>query len=135
MKMRLLDYGAKDRFFIHSIYEAIAVKGVENTIHFCYPERPYVSLGVHQVIESEINGDYCKENGFPFIRRDVGGGAVFLDDGQQFYHLVIKKEDCPADIPSFYEKFLNQRHLKNLLIHLYIPLLCQTYLRERILTF
>ncbi|MFC2154070.1 lipoate--protein ligase [Candidatus Altiarchaeota archaeon] len=105
-EIRLLDFGAKDRFFIHSVYEAIAAKGEVNTLHFCYPEKPYVSVGVHQVIERELDVEYCREHGYPIIRREVGGGAVFLEENQQFYHLIISKEDSPADMASFYEKFL-----------------------------
>lgn len=105
-EIRVIDSGACDRFFIHSVYEALAVVGEGNTLHLCYPESPYVSVGVHQVIDREIDTEYCEDMGIPFIRRDVGGGAVYLEPDQFFYHLVMRKEDTSGDIPAFYRRFL-----------------------------
>ncbi len=106
MQLRVVDSGACDRFFIHSVYEALAAVGDGNTLHLCYPETPYVSVGVHQVIEKEIDTGYCEANDIPFIRRDVGGGAVYLEPDQFFYHVVMRREDAPGDIASFYRRFL-----------------------------
>ncbi len=40
--------------------------------------------------EFEVDVEYCRARGFPVIRRQVGGGAVYLDEGQQFYHVIVK---------------------------------------------
>ncbi len=92
---RLVDLGAQDGLTIQSVYEAIAKyvgKGLSpNTIVLTYPSSPYVCIGVHQVPEFEVDVEYCRARGFPVIRRQVGGGAVYLDEGQQFYHVIVRE--------------------------------------------
>ena len=42
------------------------------------------------------------------IRREVGGGAVYLDSGQLFYQIILRKDrpNVPANKAAFYQKFL-----------------------------
>lgn len=72
------------------------------------PARPYVSIGYHQNARQEIDLEFTQSAGIPVFRREVGGGAVFLDGQQLFYQLVINPESSgvPADKFQFYEKFL-----------------------------
>ncbi len=55
------------------------------------PSSPYVCIGYHQNLEQEVDLDYCREHHIPVFRREVGGGAVFLDGNQLFYQLVLHK--------------------------------------------
>lgn len=108
-KWRLLDLGALDGYSIQSVYESIA-KFVgsgksPNTVVLCYPSEPYVCIGVHQIVFKEVNVEYCSSQGIPIVRRRQGGGAVYLDDGQQFYHLIMKSKG-PMDVEAFYRKYL-----------------------------
>jgi lipoate-protein ligase A len=72
------------------------------------PASPYVCIGYHQDLEKEVDVEFCKRNDIPIFRREVGGGAVYLDGDQLFYQLVIHKDNplAPADKGSFYRKFL-----------------------------
>jgi lipoate-protein ligase A len=72
------------------------------------PASPYVCLGYHQDARLEIDIDYVRENEIPLFRREVGGGAVYLDRGQLFYQFVFDKDDpeLPASKQSFYRKYL-----------------------------
>ena len=72
------------------IYHAQARVNVEG-INILAPSSPYVCIGYHQNLEQEVDLDYCKENGIPVFRREVGGGAVFLDGNQIFYQIVLHK--------------------------------------------
>ena len=111
-RWRLLNLGPLDGIVIQNIYEAVAwsiSRGLApNTIILCYPSHPYVCIGIHQLIELEIDTDYCSSHGIPIIRRQVGGGAVYLDDKQQFYQLVIHIDHPIAKktIPEFYKTIL-----------------------------
>jgi lipoate-protein ligase A len=72
------------------------------------PGSPYFCLGYFQDVEQEVDVDFCRENGIPIFRREVGGGAVYLDGEQLFYQLVIHRDNplTPAGKDAFYRKFL-----------------------------
>lgn len=72
------------------------------------PDSPYVCLGYHQDARAEIDLEYVNEHDIPLFRREVGGGAVYLDRGQLFYQFVFDKQDpaLPASKDAFYRKFL-----------------------------
>ncbi len=111
MKWRLIDFDALDGYSIQTVYEAVAKyvgKGtVPNTINLCYPESPYVCIGVHQEVEKEVDLEYCEKKNLPIIRRNVGGGTVYLDDGQQFYHVIVRQEGSSVlMVRDFFKKYL-----------------------------
>jgi len=73
------------------------------------PATPYVCIGFFQDLEQEVDVAYCRENDIPIFRREVGGGAVYLDGDQLFFQLVIHR-DNPL-VPdggklAFYRRFL-----------------------------
>jgi lipoate---protein ligase len=72
------------------------------------PATPYVCIGFHQDAQQEIDLDFTKENKIPVFRREVGGGAVYLDGQQLFFQLIIRRNrpGVPANIADFYMKFL-----------------------------
>ncbi len=95
-----------------NLYEAIGLavgRGeAPNTLLLNHPEKPFVNIGYHQVVEREINISYCKEKGFDIVRRSVGGGAILDGPWEQDYFIMINRgnPECPKNIPKFYEKFL-----------------------------
>jgi lipoate-protein ligase A len=72
------------------------------------PATPYVCIGYFQDVEQEVDVAYCREHDIPVFRREVGGGAVFLDGEQLFYQLVIHRDNplVPASKEAFYRQFL-----------------------------
>jgi lipoate-protein ligase A len=72
------------------------------------PGSPYVCIGYHQDAEQEVDIAYCQEHGIPIFRREVGGGAVYLDGAQLFWQLVIHKSNplVPPSKDAFYRRFL-----------------------------
>jgi lipoate-protein ligase A len=72
------------------------------------PASPYFCLGYFQDVEQEVDVDFCRQNDIPIFRREVGGGAVYLDGEQLFYQLVIHRDNplTPAGKDAFYRKFL-----------------------------
>ena len=89
------------------LYHALAELGREGLI-LLSPATPYVCIGFHQDAGREVDLDYCQANGLPVFRRDVGGGAVYLDSNQLFFQLVLRREDprIPTSKDIFYRKFL-----------------------------
>jgi lipoate-protein ligase A len=50
---------------------------------------PTASLGRHQDGAKELRLDYCREKGVEVVCRPSGGGALYLDAGQQAFSLVL----------------------------------------------
>jgi lipoate-protein ligase A len=72
------------------------------------PGSPYVCLGYFQDAAQEVDLDACQQQSIPVFRREVGGGAVYLDGEQLFYQLVIHRDNplVPAGWEAFYRRFL-----------------------------
>ena len=90
-----------------ALYHAAAHLGRE-ALFILRPATPYVCLGYHQDAQQEIDLSYAKANDIPVFRREVGGGAVYLDGMQLFFQLVLRRDrpGVPANIAEFYRKFL-----------------------------
>jgi len=89
------------------IYHALADLGRE-ALTLVSPATPYVCIGFHQDAEQEVDLDFCKKNNIPVFRRNLGGGAVYLDGKQLFFHLILHRDNpaIPHGKISFYKKFL-----------------------------
>jgi len=89
------------------IYHALAELGWE-ALSLVSPASPYVCIGFHQDVEQEVDLAYCNAKNIPVFRRDVGGGAVYLDGSQLFFQLILHKDhpEVPKNKEIFYRKFL-----------------------------
>ncbi|MBW2428053.1 MAG: lipoate--protein ligase family protein [Deltaproteobacteria bacterium] len=89
------------------IYHSLALLGRE-ALCLVSPASPYVCIGYHQDLEQEVDLEFCRALNIPLFRREVGGGAVFLDGNQLFFHLILKRDNpiAPKRIDAFYQKFL-----------------------------
>jgi lipoate-protein ligase A len=72
------------------------------------PGTPYFCIGYFQDVEQDVDIGYCRDHNIPIFRREVGGGAVYLDGEQLFYQLIIHRDNplVPAGRDAFYRKFL-----------------------------
>ena len=68
------------------LYHALPRLGREGLI-LLSPSSPYVCVGYHQDVAQEVDVAYCQEHDIPVFRREVGGGAVYLDGAQLFWQL------------------------------------------------
>jgi len=109
---RLIDLGMAEPYVAQCFYEAVALavdRGLSpSTIILVQPSSPYVCLGYHQVLEKEIDIEYCRERGLPIIRRSQGGGAVYLNSDQIFYQVVASEDSkvIPRKVDELFEKLL-----------------------------
>lgn len=106
--MDLYDLGHVPWLDSQLIYHAFPRLGMEGLILLA-PVEPYVCIGYHQDAEQEVDLAYCRDKGIPVFRREVGGGAVYLDGQQIFYQLVVHRDNplAPRDKGAFYRKFLD----------------------------
>lgn len=70
---------------------------------FMWQVAPTVIFGRNQVMENEVNVEYCREKGIQMYRRKSGGGCVYADKGNVMLSYV-----CDGDNVGFtFHKFLN----------------------------
>ncbi|GAF78216.1 unnamed protein product, partial [marine sediment metagenome] len=110
---RLIEFdglpGSESQTVYHTVGLAMErYDDIENTIIICWPEDPAVCVGYHQIIEEEVDTEYCKKNNIPIVRRPLGGGAVYLDSGQLFYQVIgrLDSKKLPQNVAKLYEKVL-----------------------------
>ncbi len=78
-----------------------------NTILLVSPNAPYVCIGYHQDLQKEVDVDYCAAHGLPVYRREVGGGAVYLDSGQLFTQWIFHREDLPVSLEDRFRLYID----------------------------
>ena len=105
--MQLYNLGSVNWMDSQLIYHALPRLNREALV-LLSPATPYICIGYHQDAAQEVDLDYCREHGIPIFRREVGGGAVYLDGDQLFYQLVIHRDHpaVPRDKEAFYKRFL-----------------------------
>lgn len=99
--IRLLDLGFVPPVRSQTVYHAVAYAMAPtdtDTIILVSPTDPYVCIGCHQDIEREVDLSYCEAKGLPVVRREVGGGATYLDSMQVFTQWIFHRDHLPAGI-------------------------------------
>ena len=105
--MRYLNLGVvpyqESQAIYHALAELMTLDG-PLTLVTVSPDRPYVCVGYHQVASREIEREYCERRGIAVGRRMVGGGAVYLDGNQVFWHLIMPRRN--RSVEEMYRHFL-----------------------------
>lgn len=95
--LRVIDFGSASALRSQTLWHALAYgisRGSPPTLSFVRPAEPYVCLGYHRRLE-ELDLEACRARGLPVFRRMVGGGPVYLDDGQLFFQIVVPAASVP----------------------------------------
>jgi lipoate-protein ligase A len=101
--VRLVDLGFVSPLHSQTVYHAVGhamTADSPDTVILVSPDRPYVCIGYHQDLEKEVDLEYCRAAGLPVYRREVGGGAVYLDAGQVFIQWAFQPGSLPADLEA-----------------------------------
>ncbi len=99
--VRVVDLGEVSAVRSQAAYHAVAYAFTEDspdTILLVTSYEPYVSIGFHQEAEREVDLEYCGAHGIPVVRREVGGGAVYLDRNQVFCQWIFGRARVPANL-------------------------------------
>jgi len=96
--MRVLDFGRVSPLRSQTLWHALSYgvsAGAPPTLSFARPDSPYVCVGYHRSLE-EVDLEACSAVGWPVYRRMVGGGPVWLDDGQLFFQITVPARSVSA---------------------------------------
>ena len=61
--------------------EEFVARKIEGEAFFVWRVRPTVIFGRNQVLENEVNLEYCRSHGVEIVQRRSGGGCVYSDKG------------------------------------------------------
>lgn len=107
-RLRVIDAGylspVRSQALWHGIAEAMA-PGDDPVLSFCRPAEAYISTGYHRRLD-ELDLDACRQLGLPVLRRQIGGGPVYLDSDQLFFQLTLPAAQAPAGVRRLYERLL-----------------------------
>ena len=69
---------------------------------FLWQVEPTVIFGRHQVIENEVNLDYCRKHGIEFYRRKSGGGCVYADKS----NVMMSYITCSDEVQTTFREYM-----------------------------
>ncbi len=105
MQLRVVDAGTVGPWRSQALWHGIAAameRDTAPTLSLCRPAAPYVGLGYHRSLD-EIDFEACRRLGLPVIRRQIGGGPVYIDQDQLFFQITLPAERAPARIDRLYD--------------------------------
>lgn len=84
--------------------EEYLAKQATEDIFFTWIVDPTVIFGRHQVMEAEVNLDYCQTHHVAVYRRKSGGGCVYADRGNLMMSLIATNTHSEAVFQSFLDR-------------------------------
>ena len=77
------------------------LEGSGEAFFFLWQVEPTVIFGRHQVIENEVNIDYCREHGIQFYRRKSGGGCVYADKSNVMMSYITRSDEVQSTFREY----------------------------------
>ena len=95
----------KDRSlaFYLALEEYVARQKDEPDSFFMWQVKPSVIFGRNQVVENEVNVDYCRAHGISMYRRKSGGGCVYAD----MDNLMLSYISAGENVNFAFNRFIN----------------------------
>lgn len=95
---------AEDRSLVFYLaMEEYVAQNIEGEAFFVWQSEPTVIYGRNQILENEVNMDYCRENGVEVVRRKSGGGCVYSDKG----NIMISYVSQRGVVCEVFERYLD----------------------------
>lgn len=92
-----------DLSFYLAMEEFVARKIDSEDCFFMWQVQPSVIFGRNQLIESEVNLEYCREHGIRTFRRKSGGGCVYADMSNVMFSYITKDKS----VNFTFNKYIN----------------------------
>jgi len=102
--MRIYILGKQGNLRSITLFHAMARLGLYGLV-VVEPAETFVSVGYFDKTPELLDLDKCRKLGIPVIRREVGGGAVLLHEGQVFYQLILPRNKVPFRVQEAYKRF------------------------------
>lgn len=100
----LVFYLAMEEFIPQVLKECANLSEGESEAFFIWQVPPTVIFGRNQVMEAEVNIEYCKAKDIKLFRRKSGGGCVYADMG----NIMVSYITTSTDVTSTFDRFLKK---------------------------
>ena len=84
--------------------EEYLAQHVQEEIFFTWVVSPTVIFGRHQVMEAEVNLDFCRANNIAVYRRKSGGGCVYADEGNLMMSMITPNRHSEQVFQTFLDR-------------------------------
>lgn len=89
--------------FYLAMEEYVARNMDSDDCFFMWQVEPSVIFGRNQLIDTEVNVDYCRQHGIHTFRRKSGGGCVYADMNNVMFSYITKDEK----VSFTFNKYIN----------------------------
>ena len=102
---QLTFYLAMEEYVAHHVLPAVGrfPPGEPADCFFMWQVRPTVIYGRNQVVENEVNLDYCRAHGIEVVHRKSGGGCVYADQDNLMLSFITRE----ANVSLAFNRFVN----------------------------
>ena len=83
--------------------EDYVAMNVDGECFFVWRVQPTVIIGRNQVLENEVNMDYCLKAGVQIVRRKSGGGCVYSDMG----NLMVSYISGRGEVSAVFDRYMS----------------------------
>jgi lipoate---protein ligase len=105
---RLIDSGlvspARSAATDEAILNARIRRAVPDTLHFYTRDRPSISIGYNKAVADSVFVDEVEKRGVDIIRRSSGGSAIYTDQGQLIFSVILSDSLLSSDIVESYSE-------------------------------
>lgn len=115
MDLVVVDETVKHRLpFYLAQEEYLARNYSDREFFFMWQVDPTVIVGRHQLIDKEVDIEFCKNNNIDVIRRKSGGGAVLADLNNIMFSYITSSDDVVTTFSTYTSKIANSLKLLGL---------------------
>ncbi len=102
MKHVILPDSVRRSLAFYLAMEEYVAREVDDEAFFVWRVEPTVIFGRNQVLENEVNLEYCSEHGVDIVRRKSGGGCVYSDLGNIMVSYVSRR----GDVSEVFDRYM-----------------------------
>ena len=102
MKHVILPDDVRRSLAFYLAMEEFVAREIEGETFFVWRVEPTVIYGRNQVLENEVNLEYCREHGVDIVRRKSGGGCVYSDLGNIMVSYVSRR----GDVSEVFDRYM-----------------------------
>ena len=102
MKHVILPDDVRRSLAFYLAMEEFVAREIEGEAFFVWRVEPTVIFGRNQVLENEVNLEYCREHGVDIVRRKSGGGCVYSDLGNIMVSYISRR----GDVSEVFDRYM-----------------------------